>query len=153
MALNRSRDDQLYLHMATICERALREADGVLSAIRIVDQFIFRFDPSSIEKPFAIPLRFYVVLVLKTLDFEGQVTGRFVLHGVDGAQIDDWPFETDIPAGARPRGVNLVGEIGFLVRSEGLYSIEVHLQGKHRSRIPFSVVFQVPEATTTEDVK
>jgi hypothetical protein len=58
----------VHLHIATFCEKVLREADGVLSVIRMFDRFNVSEDTEDIRPP---PLQFMVLISFKS-GFSGE---------------------------------------------------------------------------------
>jgi hypothetical protein len=126
-----------YLTIAVLCEKVLQEKDGVLSAIRIISQMNI-VGPTDEMLPTPLAL---TALVSFTAGF---VTGKYIVrirpispshHEMGGAQTPAF-FE------GQDRGVNLVFNLGLVLREEGIFWFEVLLQDKLVTRIPLRVLYQ-----------
>nr|WP_281720752.1 hypothetical protein [Nitrosomonas nitrosa] len=131
-----------YLNAALICEKALKEQDGVLSAIRIVDR-ITHMAPSEVMVPFTY--RFNLLLNFKS----GQALGPY--------QISIQPIKPGskekLPAASYPvnfespedRGVQICAEMQIQFDVPGVWWFDIYLTGGDRvrrvSRIPFRIIY------------
>lgn len=132
-----------YVQMATICEKVLQEADGVISAIRCIDRLMISaqaLDGGS--APEELPegkVGVTLLVMLKADDAKGRhpVAVRVQLpSGVyTPAQQFDAMFEGD------ERGVNLIMNLQ-LDAIEGLYWFEVSVNGALLSRVPLRLMYQ-----------
>jgi hypothetical protein len=127
-----------YLAMAIFCERVLREADNVLSVIRIIDRF--NVINATVEMP-PTPLQFTVLISFKS----GFLRGKQML-----AIRPKSPTKEDLPQMAFPilfegdddRGSAMIAQLNFIATQEGLYWFDVHLNEELVTRMPLRVAYQ-----------
>jgi hypothetical protein len=132
-----------YLTAAFICEKILREQDGVISAIRIIDRVTHSVAGPDVMEPF--PYRIALVLMLKS----GEALGNY--------QISIQPIKPEtnekLPAVVYPvnfespadRGVGICADMQIVFDVPGLWWFDIYLsgQGKVRrvTRIPFRIIY------------
>lgn len=133
-----------YLGVAVICEKVLREADGVVSLIRIVDRW--NVQGNTAEMPLSI-LQFTLVVMFKSGIHRGSsqlnitpITPRNVAMPVIGSSVF---FEGD-----DDRGVGAFAPIGFPVQEPGVYWFEISVDDQVFTRVPLRVVYQRTGAGT-----
>lgn len=133
-----------YLKLGAICERVLQEKDGVLSIIRMVDQFTLTL--AGKEPPDQLP--------------EGEVLLTIVMSWVGGLGRHEAAFNIVSPGGeAQPsprswsftldainRGHNIIVTLPVKIRREGIYWIEFVLNDHVKSRIPFQIRYEPLES-------
>jgi len=126
-----------YLSIAVFCEKVLREPDGVMSLIRVVDRFMVAGATPEMEPQV---LKFTLVVSFKS----GFMRGKAII-----AVRPKSPTGVDLPAMEFPvlfegedRGVALIGEINFPVSEEGLYWFEVYLMQELVTKMPLRVLYQ-----------
>lgn len=127
-----------YVQVAALCERVLREADGVISLIRIVDRITH--EERGPDAPRDMPtVRFPLTLVL-TLK-AGSARGR---HDVtimpelpSGATLS--PFTLTVQMEGENRGVNIISSIDIPYSVEGLYWFNIMFDGRLLTRLPLEV--------------
>lgn len=133
-----------YLKLGAICERVLQEKDGVLSIIRMVDQFTLTV--AGKEPPDQLP--------------EGEALLTIVMSWVGGLGRHEAVFNIVSPGGeAQPsprswsftldainRGHNIIVTLPVKIRREGIYWIEFILNGQVKSRIPFQIRYEPLES-------
>lgn len=133
-----------YLKLGAICERVLQEKDGVLSIIRMVDQFTLTV--AGKEPPDQLP--------------EGEALLTIVMSWVGGLGRHEAVFNIVSPSGeAQPsprswsftldainRGHNIIVTLPVKIRREGIYWIEFILNGQVKSRIPFQIQYEPLES-------
>ncbi len=125
---------------ALICEKILREFDGVTSAIRIVDVF-----PVSDESK---ALEFFAVVSLKAVPVpEGErfrITVALVdPHGERHAlpEPPGQPYELLMPFGdpSVPGGVSFGLHLTVIPKNGGTHYVEIYVDGDIVTRIPFTI--------------
>jgi hypothetical protein len=126
-----------YLAAAFLCERALREVDGVNSYVRVVDRWTIT-GPTETMPQTAIQAT--LVVVLKSGIHRGpgqlQITPRS-------------PSDTRLPQVTVPvlfegdddRGVAVILPMAFPVEEAGIYWFNVALDGRSFSEIPLRVIY------------
>jgi hypothetical protein len=140
----------LYLNAAVICEKILREQDGVISAIRIIDRVTHAVAGPDVMEPF--PYRLALVLNFKS----GEALGNY--------QISIQPIKPDtnekLPAASytvkfeapADRGVGIAADMEIVFDVPGLWWFDIYLsgQGKVRrvTRIPFRIIY-LPQPVKT----
>lgn len=135
-----------YLTTAILCEKVIQSAEGVLSAINIIDQVTQ--EASGTEVPSQMPpfqLQLSGVIGLKA----GSARGRFAVklrpEDPSGSQQPAMEFPVQF-SGPEGSGVNLLLNVGFQVELEGLYWFDVILvEGpdaeRRLTRIPLNVLY------------
>ena len=127
-----------YLQAALFCEKVLREADGVMSFIRVIDRFNVA---GATPEMSPTVLRFTIVLSFKSGFMRGKqvVTIRPKSPGGTDLPAMDFPvlFEGD-----DDRGIALVFEINWAATEEGLYWWDVCLNQELVTRMPLRVTYQ-----------
>ncbi len=137
-----------FLQAAFICERVLQEADGVVSAIRIIDRLFVQPGPGQ-QAAAAMPavLMSHTLLVtFKSGSARGRFTAKLVFRGPSGLKLQ----EVSVPVllEGEERGANLIIPYHIQVDQEGLYWFDVYFEGKLMTKIPFRVVYQATTFTT-----
>jgi uncharacterized protein DUF6941 len=131
-----------YLALAVLCERVLKEQDGVISVIRIVDRITLALSGQKLpaEMPVAtMPLT--LVLGFKSGLARGAYTVRVqvVNPSHETANIVELPMLFE----GEDRGAQVSLNFGFQVGpEEGLYWFEVYLHDALITKVPLRVVFQ-----------
>ena len=127
-----------YLAMAVFCEKVLREADNVLSVIRVIDRFnVVGATPEM--APTILP--FTILVSFKS----GFLRGKQMLAiKPKSPNRDDLPQMT-FPVlfeGDDDRGNALIAQMNFVANQEGLYWFDVHLNEELVTRMPLRVAYQ-----------
>ena len=127
-----------YIQVAALCERVLREGDGVLSLIRIVDVINHTergSDPPPEMPTIRYPLTF--VLALKSGRARGRQEVTITPELPSGETMP--PVTTTIQLEGEGRGANIVAPLDIPYSLEGLYWFNIRL-GKHiLTRLPLQV--------------
>lgn len=126
-----------YLAAAFLCERVLREVDGVLSCIRVVDRWTVS-GPTEDMPQTAIQATMVVIFRSGIHRGQGRLTITPVTPSDQAMSVMDIPllFEGD-----EDRGVNVVVPMAFPVRESGVYWFNIALDGQSFSHIPLRVVY------------
>ena len=127
-----------YIQNAVFCDRVLRESDGVLSLIRIVD--VITHSEGGTEPPEEMPKFRYPLTMVLTLK-AGTSKGR---HEVS--------IEPELPSGEKAgamtvtvqmegegRGTNIIAPLDIEYSMEGLYWFNVKFDGVVLTRMPLQV--------------
>ena len=126
-----------YLAAAFLCERALREVDGVNSFVRVIDRWTVT-GPTETMPQTAIPAT--LVVIFKSGIHRGS--GQLVITPTS-------PSDVRLPAltipvhfeGDEDRGIAVILQMAFPVQEPGLYWFNVSLDGQSFSAIPMRVVY------------
>jgi hypothetical protein len=130
---------------ALLCEKLLREADGVPSAIRIVDQITI--PELSPDVPSGVGFSLWVLIALRGENLGGvhkmQLTGR----APTGRITELGTFEVTFSATAVP-GANVFVQATVAWREPGVYWFDVTLDGEYVTSIPLEVLVaqQLPQS-------
>ena len=127
-----------FLSMAIFCEKVLREADNVLSVIRIIDRFNVVGSTPEMQPTI---LQFTIVVAFKS----GLLRGKQMLS----LRPKSPDFE-DLPQAVFPilfegddeRGNALIAGGNFVAQKEGLYWFDVYLNEELVTRMPLRVAYQ-----------
>jgi len=135
-----------HLAAAFLCEKILKEADGVISAVRIVDRINHTAvgpNPPEEMQPFDHELTLYVSF--KAGSARGPIPLEIRMQKPSGATAS--PFRSTLNfEGDDERGVNVVAIMKLHLETPGLHWFDVFLGGHRVTRIPLRVVY-LPQIT------
>jgi hypothetical protein len=131
------------LAAALLCERVIEDKEGVLSIIRIVDNFTVSL-PVITPPPGSTPV---VVLTLLVSFKAGQAKGTYQvelrLRSASGKPLKgmgEHPKPSFTFAGEQPeQGANIVINAGVPANEPGLYYFDVLLDGAFVTSVPFRI--------------
>ena len=129
-----------FVQAALICDRVLQEADGTLSAIRIIERVV-RLDPESPDELQPFQQQIWMLIILRG----GAALGCFQVSIVVEKPSGERGPEINLPVhfqGGEERGVNIVLPTVFEADQEGLYWFDLYFSGSRISRMPLRVVYQ-----------
>jgi hypothetical protein len=135
-----------YVLAAVFCEKVLQERDGVISAIRIIDQLTQAAagpDPPQAMPPFLSELT--MLVSLKAGDARGRHGVKIRPEAPGGFQLPAIEQAITFQAGAG--GVNLIMQVALPIAYEGVYWFDVILTGPRPqedrllTRIPLEVIY------------
>ena len=148
--------DGPYVNFAVVCEKVLRESDGVLSLIRIVDHLSVAIDappeadaPAELVPPVpTVALTF--VVGLKSGGYMGSVPVKVRIETPSGSR---WPeVETSQQLEGADRGINILLPMQFPAQDEGVYWFVVEVSGAVVTRVPLRISKQVgPQTIPPQD--
>ncbi len=127
-----------YLHVATFCEKVLREADGVSSLIRLIDRFNVQGTTQEMQ-PVALSFMVYISFRSGFLRGKQKISLR-----PKSPKGDDLP-SMEIPVlfeGDEERGPTLIFPINWVAQEEGLFWWDLHLNDELVTRMPLRVDYQ-----------
>jgi hypothetical protein len=127
-----------YIQVAAFCERVLRETDGVLSLIRIVDVINHTEAGSNPPKdltPFHYPLMF--VLTLKSGKARGRHEIKIVPELPSGETIAPIIVTVQLEGGGR--GTNVTSRVDPEYTMEGLYWFQVWFDEVLLTKVPLQI--------------
>lgn len=126
-----------YLAAAFLCEKALREVDGVSTFIRIVDRWTVT-GPS--EAMPTTPIQATLVVIFKSGIHRGN--GQLTITPRSPSDIRLPPATVPVLfEGDDDRGITIIIPMAFPVQEAGLYWFNVSLDGRSFSEIPLRVVY------------
>jgi hypothetical protein len=124
-----------YLTAIFFCEKALREADGVLSFVRVVDKWTLN-SPGETMAPAVLPMTVVVMMKSGVHRGSGQITLTPRTPSGETMPPIHIPVQFE---GDNDRGVTASGMIGFPVKEPGAYWFEVSLDGQVLTRTAIRV--------------
>jgi hypothetical protein len=130
-----------YVKVALFCEKILREVDGVMSIIRVIDRVTITAQGQN--APATMPKTPYTLTAVISL-VPGASRGRHELKIVkeDPSGLDTGPdFSTSVNMEGEDRAVNIVANMHFMLELEGLYLFKVSLDGMLITKMPFRVIY------------
>jgi hypothetical protein len=136
-----------FLSAAVLCEKILRETSDVSSLIRIVDTFTIE-GPTKDFPPGLLDVNIFVCF--KSGDANGKKTLRLDLTIPSGKRRRLGSQDVTFDASKGPQG-GVTAHIPTLMRlaEEGIYVIDIRLDNKRFTRLPFRVRYrQTPTPET-----
>jgi hypothetical protein len=145
-----------FLAAAVFCESILEDAGGKMSAIGIVDGTNFFLQP---ETPADVPSEAQpiifmgnIVIILRSGDSPGKHKLRLIMEQPDGKRKK--AMEKEIELSDRPNGgINIKTGITLQIQLAGLYWIDVILDNKRITRMPFNITIQRLPSTSMSKAK
>ncbi len=137
-----------YLQAAFFCERLLEEADGVLSAIRIVDTIDFQRNEQATEPPL---VNLTLFIAFKAGEARGSHELTVVKENASGdpADAEERHTQTLVFYGTEDRGVTVIMPVAMTAGEAGLYWFAVYLGDRLMTRLPLRVA--VPAEMPPDD--
>jgi hypothetical protein len=129
-----------YLKAAVFCEKVLREADGVMSFIRVVDRVTIT--ATGPDAPATMPKTPYNITAVIALT-SGQSRGRYEVKIVpeEPSGLKKPPFLATVQMEGEDRGANVVVNMLFTFETEGLYWFYVYLDDALLTKMPFRMMY------------
>jgi len=128
------------LAFAVICERTLREVDGVLTIVRIIDKiFVPELAPTGATYGLTLAVG------LKSGDFKGKGKLRVEFLPPSGIKLPTNEIEIALTGGEH--GANVVVNISIAFKEEGLHWFDVYFDDLLLTRAPL-VVAVIPQSPT-----
>ncbi|OGO36364.1 MAG: hypothetical protein A2147_02595 [Chloroflexi bacterium RBG_16_57_8] len=127
-----------YVQIAAFCERVLREADGVVSLIRIVD--VVTHTERGTSPPEDMPEVHYPLFLVVNMK-SGTARGRHQVaitpEQPSGETLP--PIEMSVNMEGEGKGVNIISRIDPPYKMEGLYWFAVRFDNQIITRLPLEV--------------
>lgn len=127
-----------HLVTAVFCEKVLQEADGVLSAIRIVDKVIFEL-PKGAPHDVSPAVELTALISLKSGDASGKFNVQLVPHSPSGKSMKI-PEPVPLVLQGAEHGNNLIIKMVLPIKEEGLFWFDVVVDGTVMTRMPLTVI-------------
>ncbi|MBI2316500.1 MAG: hypothetical protein HY534_01885 [Chloroflexi bacterium] len=137
-----------FINAALICEKVLREHDGVLTPVRVVDRFLHRPQVASFDQPMPpAMLSFSLLVVLKSGDARGRYTLRVRLEDPSGL-VQPNQMSQPVHLEGEERGINAIFEVAMQFEREGLYWFAISLDDTELTRVPLRLVYEPVQAAS-----
>lgn len=135
-----------FINAAIICEKVLREQDGVLTPVRVVDRFIHRPQVASLDQPMPPALlTFTLMIVLKSGDARGRYTLHVRLQDPSGL-VQPNQMSQPVQLEGEERGINALFEVAMQFEHEGLHWFVISLDETELTRVPLRLVYEPIQA-------
>jgi len=129
-----------YLQAALFCERVLKEGDGVLSIIRVIDRVVQTAGGSNVpEKMPPLNYGLTALIMLKSGQASGSVQVGMSVEQPSGLTKDAASMSVLMEGGER--GQNLVVQMQMTFEEPGLYWFNVMIENECVTRMPLRVVY------------
>jgi hypothetical protein len=137
-----------FVSAALICDRVIREVDGALSAIRIVDQVTLIRPPTGLPAEIQIAANLWLLIALKGAPAPGRRNVRITAQAPDGMRTDIGLADVDFASTSSigPPGANLVVQAVLNFRQTGIHWFDVLLDGNFLTSIPLEVRLEEGQA-------
>jgi hypothetical protein len=137
----RKRRPKPLLAAAVFCDRILERIDGTMSAINVTDSYIAFIGPDALVHPDQrIPISRNVFLAFKSGDVVGERIVKLVLRIPTGRK--QVVFERSLPFKGGEQGVNIKVNFELKVKTQGVYWMDVIVDGTRLTRMPLKIMFQ-----------
>lgn len=129
-----------YLKAAFFCERVLREQDGVLSLIRIVDRLnVVSQGPGAPDTMPETPFQTNLVVMLVSGAAKGRHEMKITVEEPSGLSKE--LLSTSVYMEGADKGQNIHLNLRSTFKEEGLYWYYVYLNNALLTKIPFNVIY------------
>ena len=146
-------DSGPYLSAAVLCEKVLTEADGVKSAIRIIDRINHSPAVAETAAPMA-PFDIQLSLLLKFKSGSARGPMSLEVRFTKPSGESPTPVQQTVNfEGEDDRGIDIVAGLRLKVDQAGLHWFDVYLEGERVTRVPLRVVYlpQIAPRTGSAD--
>ena len=129
-----------HLKSAVFCEKILRESDGVLSLIRVVDRVtISARGPGAPDTMPKTPYHITAVIMLTSDRARGR--HEIKIEPEEPSGLKKSPFLVTVQMEGEDRGANVVMDMHFTFELEGLYWFYVYFDDTLLTKMPFRVMY------------
>lgn len=129
-----------YLQIACFCEKVIEDKRGVLSVIGVIDTLTGEATgPEAPEEMPPITRELHLVLALKSGSARGRYQIKITPELPSGIRLDPVILTTHMEGGER--GTNIIANVPFTFKLEGLYWFIIHLDDVLFTKIPFRVKY------------
>ena len=139
--------------MAVLCEKAIREVDGVISLVRITDKVTGTLAGPVKPDPLpAFPVSLSLVIMLRA----GEARGPYVLKVRPESPSGEPIAENELPVnftGPSGTGANFIINLGMPVSQEGVYWITVLLNDDLLTRIPLEIEYDLLQVRAPSELQ
>lgn len=137
-----------YVAIACFCERVLQEQDGVLSAIRIVDQ-VKKREGTILPEESTHAINILIVLKAGDFDWTGELEIRANSPSGKVTKKGEAKFPVELKRG---KACNFIINTGVPLSEDGTYWYDVLFDNRLLTRMPMSVSVLEPQNATPKPV-
>ena len=113
------------MQAALLCDRVLREDNGRVTIVGLLDRVVARPKEPDVEVP-ATQVSCHAVVILKTGSNPGTYKLKLLVKSPSNRPLREFSLDVVLPD-EEDKGINVVMPISFSAREEGVYWIEVRL--------------------------
>jgi hypothetical protein len=135
--VRRSSDEPTLFANGAFCEKVLREADGVLSVIRVIDRLIYIGAEKEMQ-PFTH--QFIVCLTFKSGLINHKMNISLKPISPEGRPLAEMTFPVLFEGD--DRGAGIIVQLNFTFETEGLYWFGVFVEDELVTRLPMRILYQ-----------
>lgn len=147
-----------HLISAVICDQVIEGKDGVLSAIRIIDQVTMMQLAEGEDKQIQLPqlpqfarlgpiLQFSILVLLKSGDFKGKGKLRLAMQTPSGKSAPEQAVEVELFG--EQHGSNVIFNVGLAPQEAGLYWFEIYFGDRLLTKSPLQIQLAQSSLKTT----
>ncbi len=130
-----------YLKMACFCERVLREVDGVVTMVRVIDRLTHtESKPDAPEE--MPPVTYEMKLVIMLIPAKALGRHELKIERELPSGIKEKPIAVTVQMEGGNRGANIMMDTKMTFPLEGLYWFNVYLDNVLLTKMPFQVLYQ-----------
>ena len=130
-----------YIQVAAFCEQVLEDKTGVLSLIRVIDTLTHtEARPDAPEEMPPVTYTLKLVIMLKPGAARGRHELRIVPELPSGENLPE--FMSSVHLAGEERGANIIADIPFTFKIEGLYWFHVYLNDAIFTKMPFRMLYR-----------
>ena len=127
-----------FICAALFCEKILKESDGVMTVVRIIDRFYVHGNTDEMQK---IDLNFTILLSIKSGDFRGRYEISVQPITPSGKPLPKLSFPLNFE-GDSDRGVRTVAPARLEVDEEGVFWFDVKCGEQLLTRMPLKILYR-----------
>ena len=129
-----------YLKGAFFCEKVLREADGVVSAIRIIDRLIISSaGPQAPKTMPELPHQMNALIMLTS--GQARATCEIKIVPEEPSGLEKEPYIQSAFLEGEDKGANLLINLRTIFKEPGLYWYKVYCNDSLMTKMPFRVIY------------
>lgn len=131
-----------WLAMAVLCEKVIESKTGVLSVINVIDRIVISpGGPQVPEQMPTIPIQATAAIMFKSGFATTQYTMRMTLSK-PSSEEEELVASCPMLFEGSDRGVNLILNLRFDAKEQGLYWFNVYLEDQRFTRVPLRLIYQ-----------
>ena len=127
-----------YLHTAVFCDRVLRETDGIVSLIRIVDRWTVA---GPAEQMATTLIQTNLAILMKSGTYRGAAKVQITPTSPGGQEMASVQVPVNFE-GDDDRGVAVALPMAFPVQEPGVYWFDIQINGQSLTKLPLRVLYQ-----------
>lgn len=137
----KAKDEGPYVQAATFCREILREDDGTISLIRMVDILTHtKSGPGAPKEMPTLPVSTKAVIAFKSGGVSGEFTAKMEFISPSGKKIEEITQQFKLTGVGH--GYNILANLSFEATEEGLYWLNVRVEDELVTRVPLQIRYK-----------